>query len=289
MAAIAERPSLSLPGRQAWWPGKGQVPPTKVHNPRSSWDVTRSAGVRATCVMRAADDADDDRILELLPRNLQEVFGEGDAARRRTGPSKTSTPMTACSMCRSRTAPSSGTLHWTDSPENYVRLIRILSTHRTASRRPCMTGGFSRGARGRRARPPSTPGLTWWWFAKAKSLRYTSFSIRNCRSDSALLGRRAKPPRSRCPAPARRLAAFDLSRPYRREGSDEVKCRASSRHDSSSLGNSSSETSNWIAAATGIAMSAPTTPSSAPPIITATTVTPPGTLTARPMIFGVKR
>jgi len=93
----------------------------------------------------------------------------------------------ACSMCRSRTAPSSGTLHWTDSPENYVRLIRILSTHRTASRRPCMTGGFSRGARGRRARPPSTPGLTWWWFAKAKSLRYTSFSIRNCRSDSALL------------------------------------------------------------------------------------------------------
>jgi hypothetical protein len=187
MAAIAERPSLSLPGRQAWWPGKGQVPPTKVHNPRSSWDVTRSAGVRATCVMRAADDADDDRILELLPRNLQEVFGEGDAARRRTGPSKTSTPMTACSMCRSRTAPSSGTLHWTDSPENYVRLIRILSTHRTASRRPCMTGGFSRGARGRRARPPSTPGLTWWWFAKAKSLRYTSFSIRNCRSDSALL------------------------------------------------------------------------------------------------------
>jgi hypothetical protein len=64
---------------------------------------------------------------------------------------------------------------------------------------------------------------------------------------------------------------------------------ASSRHDSSSLGNSSSETSNWSAAATGIAMSAPTTPSSAPPIITATTVTPPGTLTARPMIFGVKR
>ena len=83
-----------------------------------------------------------------------------------------------------------------------------------------------------------------------------------------------------------RFLGSDQQRPRNGQGGP---IRASSRHDSSSLGNSSSETSNWTAAATGIAMSAPTTPSKAPPIITATTVTPPGTLTARPMIFGVKR
>jgi hypothetical protein len=37
----------------------------------------------------------DDRIIELLYRNLQEVFGEGDAARRRVA-IETSIPKTAC-------------------------------------------------------------------------------------------------------------------------------------------------------------------------------------------------
>jgi len=50
---------------------------------------------------------------------------------------------------------------------------------------------------------------------------------------------------------------------------------------------------SWVrscrAAATGMATSAPTIPSSAPPIKTATTVISAGTLTARPMILGTRR
>ena len=60
-------------------------------------------------------------------------------------------------------------------------------------------------------------------------------------------------------------------------------------HASSSAGKSSSCASNCSAAATGIATSAPTIPSSAAPIRTATTVTPPGTFTARPMTLGTNR
>jgi hypothetical protein len=58
---------------------------------------------------------------------------------------------------------------------------------------------------------------------------------------------------------------------------------------SSSSGKSSSCASNCSAAATGIATSAPTIPNSAAPIRTATTVTPPGTFTARPMTLGTNR
>ena len=60
-------------------------------------------------------------------------------------------------------------------------------------------------------------------------------------------------------------------------------------HVSSRVGKTSSWVSSCTAAATGIATRAPTMPSSAPPMRTATTVRPPGTLTARPMILGTSR
>ncbi len=63
----------------------------------------------------------------------------------------------------------------------------------------------------------------------------------------------------------------------RREAADQA---------SSSVGNSTSWVSSCSAAATGIATSAPTIPNSAPPIRTATIVTPAGTLTARPITLG---
>ena len=58
---------------------------------------------------------------------------------------------------------------------------------------------------------------------------------------------------------------------------------------SSMAGKTTSWTSSCSAAAIGMAASAPMTPISSAPMRTATTVTPPDTFTARPMIFGVNR
>jgi hypothetical protein len=58
---------------------------------------------------------------------------------------------------------------------------------------------------------------------------------------------------------------------------------------SSRVGKTSSWTSSCSAAAIGMAASAPMTPISSAPMRTATTVAPPDTFTARPMIFGVNR
>ena len=60
-----------------------------------------------------------DRIRELLNRNLQEVFGEGDAGRRRRQ-SRNSTPMTVSSMLLP--AFSSDMTPWISSRETCVRL-----------------------------------------------------------------------------------------------------------------------------------------------------------------------
>src|SRR4029077_12425512 len=56
----------------------------------------------------------EDRIIELLHRNLQEVFGEGDAARRRAA-FRTSILKTAC--CTSRPVFLLDTTLWTSSPQ----------------------------------------------------------------------------------------------------------------------------------------------------------------------------
>ena len=62
----------------------------------------------------------DDRIIELLYRNLQEVFGEGDAAAA-APPFRTSILKTAC--CTSRPVCLSDTTLWTSSPETSARHI----------------------------------------------------------------------------------------------------------------------------------------------------------------------
>jgi hypothetical protein len=98
-----------------------------------------------------------DRIHELLNRNLQEVFGEGDAARRRAA-IESSTPMTAYSICLP--ASSSGTMHWTSSQETCVRPTLTSSTRLTASRRRSITPGVWRGGPVRGGRSPITPAWT---------------------------------------------------------------------------------------------------------------------------------
>jgi hypothetical protein len=94
-----------------------------------------------------------DRIHELLNRNLQEVFGEGDAAPV-VRQSRSSTPMTASSMCLP--VFSSGTTHWTSSQETFARLTLTSYTLLTASRRRSMTPGVWRGGPVRVERSPIT-------------------------------------------------------------------------------------------------------------------------------------
>ena len=70
------------------------------------------------------------RIHELLNRNLQEVFGEGEAARRRAAIEELYTD-DCYSICLP--ASSSGTMHWTSSQETCVRPTLTSSTRLTAS------------------------------------------------------------------------------------------------------------------------------------------------------------
>ena len=118
-----------------------------------------------------------ERILELLPRNLQEVFGEGDAASRRAAIEDLYTD--DCVLYVPDGA-SLGTPHWTNSPGNYVRPSAIClyapwSAPSPAQRRnPCLGLGVERGAaRVHRLRRCSGS-------RRARSPRCTSFSIRNC-------------------------------------------------------------------------------------------------------------
>lgn len=95
-----------------------------------------------------------DRIQELLHRNLHEVFGEGDAARRRAAIEELYTDdcvlyvPPACSSAMTR---------WTNSQAICARRTLILYTRRTAYRRRCITPAAWPGDRGRAARSHIIP------------------------------------------------------------------------------------------------------------------------------------
>ena len=84
-----------------------------------------------------------DKIHELLIRNLQEVFGEGDADRRRVAIDELYTD-----DCILDAPPGflSGGTPWTSSRETCARLILISSIRHTASRRRSTTPAVCRGA-----------------------------------------------------------------------------------------------------------------------------------------------
>jgi hypothetical protein len=95
-----------------------------------------------------------DRIHELLTRNIEEVFGEGDAARRRAAIGEFYTD-----DCVVYGPPvfSSGMTHWTSSQEACVRLTPTLYIRRTASHRRSITPADWRGGPARVARSPIIP------------------------------------------------------------------------------------------------------------------------------------
>ena len=115
----------------------------------------------------------DDRIIELLYRNLQEVFGEGDAPRRRAAIEDfyTSRPVSLLD-----------TTLWKSSPETSAQHIHTSSIRLMERHKPCTTEGFWHGAQARKARPQITPDWMSSLFAMARSLRFTSFSIPNLNS-----------------------------------------------------------------------------------------------------------
>ncbi len=82
-----------------------------------------------------------DRINELLYRNLQEVFGEGDAKRRRA----TIRSFTGAACSTRLRVYSSGTMLSTHSLGNFAQRTRILPTRRTVSLRLCTTLAAWRG------------------------------------------------------------------------------------------------------------------------------------------------
>ena len=124
-----------------------------------------------------------DRIIELLYRNLQEVFGEGDVVRRRTAIQ--AFYKTVC--CTYRPASLLGTTLWTSSLETSARRIHTSSIRPMDSHKPCITGEFWRGARARKARPQTTSVWMSSLFAMARLLRSMSFSIPNLYSGRGTL------------------------------------------------------------------------------------------------------
>jgi len=121
----------------------------------------------------------DDRIIELLHRNLQEVFGENDAAHRRTAIESFYTE-----DCMLYVPP--GVFVGHDALDKFAGDLR--ATHPPSSIRPmerhkpCITGEFWHGAQAWKARPQTTPDWMSSLFAMARSLRSTSFSIPNLHS-----------------------------------------------------------------------------------------------------------
>ena len=97
-----------------------------------------------------------DRTIELLYRNLQEVFGEGDAARRRAAIG-TSILKTAC--CTSRPVSLLDTTLWTSSPETSARHILTSSIRIMESHKPCTTGGILAWGSGPKGEAPDYTGL----------------------------------------------------------------------------------------------------------------------------------
>jgi len=126
------------------------------------------------------------RIIELLYRNLQEVFGEGDAARRRAAIRNFYTE-----DCVLYVPP--GVLVGHDALDKFAGDLRATHPHFVytpmASHKPCITGEFWHGARARKAGLQTIPDWMSSLFAMARSLRSMSFSIPNLRSGrDTLLG-----------------------------------------------------------------------------------------------------
>ena len=94
-----------------------------------------------------------DRIDELLNRNLQEVFGEGDAARRRAAIEELYTD--DC-VLYAPPAFSAGRRVWTSSPVICVRRTLSSRTRLTVGRRRCITPAAWHGGRGRGEKPDYT-------------------------------------------------------------------------------------------------------------------------------------
>src|ERR1700720_1667536 len=86
-----------------------------------------------------------DHIRELLYRNLQEVFGEGDAARRRTAIEDFYTE-----DCCYTPRPVSllDTTLWTSSPETSARHIPTSSIRHMESHKPCRILAWGSGPKG---------------------------------------------------------------------------------------------------------------------------------------------
>ena len=121
----------------------------------------------------------DDRIIELLYRNLQEVFGEGDAARRRAAIEDFYTE-----DCVLYVPP--GVFVGYDALDKFAGDLRATHLHfvYTPHGEPqaLHNGGFWHGAQARKARPQTTPDWMSLLFAMARSRRSTSFSIPNLHS-----------------------------------------------------------------------------------------------------------
>ncbi len=98
--------------------------------------------------------ADVSGIETLLNRNLPEVFGEGDPARRRVAIQELYTEDVCCAC---RPALSSVTTHWTSSPAISERRIPTMFIRLMARPRFCTIRDGWRGARGRKAKRPNTP------------------------------------------------------------------------------------------------------------------------------------
>ena len=149
---------------------------------RSPFSLTKGVGHAGTSKKDGGYMSGDERITELLDRNLQEVFGEGDAARRRAAIEEFYTDDCVLYVPDGAFV---GHDALDNSPGIYVPRILILSVHRMESPKPYTTGESSHGARARRASRPSTPGSMLSLFARARSLRCTSFSIRNSHSSAS--------------------------------------------------------------------------------------------------------
>jgi hypothetical protein len=94
-----------------------------------------------------------DHINELLHRNLQEVFGEGDAARRRAAIDEL---YTEDCVLYGRPASSSGVKPSTDLPAISARPTRTSFTRHTANLRPSTMPVVWLGVPGRAAQCPNT-------------------------------------------------------------------------------------------------------------------------------------
>jgi hypothetical protein len=129
------------------------------------------------------------RIIELLYRNLQEVFGEGDAARRRAAIRDFYTE-----DCVLYVPPGVFVGHDAlDSlPQSCAPHIHTSSIRPMASHKPCIMGEFWHGAQAGKASLQTIPGSMSSLFVMARSLRSTSFSIPNLPSGCMYSDQRAR-------------------------------------------------------------------------------------------------